>query len=225
MDSQQFDDLVKRFAEPASRRSSLRSMGAAAVGGVFAFAGLADAAVGKKKKKKKKKKKGERCGARTCAKSQFCCDDTSQLCCTKGGECCNPGSGTGSCCDAPNRCGLPFGNDSAPRECCPPERQWFTSVGLVRCCPPGERAIKGITSDDGACCPEAKFCGDTCCADGLVCSDPDTGRCCAEGTACGLICCNQNQVCTQPCGATKAACCPRTNPNCCPPCPPEGCGG
>ena len=41
----------------------------------------------------------------------------------------------------------------------PAHRQWFTTTGLVRCCPAGTRSLgTGITSDDGPCCPEEKYC-------------------------------------------------------------------
>jgi hypothetical protein len=183
MDSKQFDDLTKVLGGAPSRRGFVRVFG----GGLAAIAAhfaLDDSAA---KRKKKKPKKGPRCGAKRCKDGQFCCDDTRRVCCQKkGGECCNPGPGSGSCCNRPNRCGLPIDDETALRECCPPERQWFTSVGLVRCCPAGTRALEGITSDDGACCPEEKYCGETCCADGQICAG---GQCCSEGAACGSTCC------------------------------------
>ena len=159
----------------------------------------AEEALAKKRKKKRKKKQWppEPCGGDTvCTNGRFCCDDEREICCARGASCCNIGPGTGFCCPSPNRCGRPWGNDDAPSECCPPERQWFTTVGLVRCCPEGTRSLgTGITSDDGPCCPEEKYCsqdltGGKCCPDvAPVCLDRATGSCCNEEAACGDSCC------------------------------------
>ena len=170
MDDKRFDDFARILGGPASRRSTVRSIGGGALGAVLGLLGLADIEAGKKKgkgkgkgkdKKKKRCSGSRKCGKHCCGNGTFCCDDARKVCCANGSECCNPGSGTGSCCSSPNRCGRPYGNDAAPYECCPPERQWFTTAGLVRCCPAGTRSLgTGISSDDGPCCPEAKYCCD-----------------------------------------------------------------
>src|SRR5687767_3257547 len=185
MDDARFDELTKGLSA-SSRRSLIAAAGTAALAALFGH-DAADEALARKRKKKKKKKPPEPCGAATCAAGQFCCDDEREVCCANGSDCCNPGPGTGSCCPSPNRCGRPIGNDAAPSECCPPERQWFTNTGLVRCCPTGERSLgTGISSDDGPCCPEEKYCsqsptGGKCCGDlAPICVDRSTGRCCTE---------------------------------------------
>jgi len=199
MDGRTFDAWLRSLTE--SRRSLLGGLLVAAAGwNVVAHA--ADAKHKGKGKKHKKKHQQETCGHTACAAGQHCCDDQRGLCCSGGAECCNPGAGTGSCCAEPNRCGQPWGNDAAPSECCPPERQWFTSTGLVRCCPAGTRSLgTGISSDDGPCCPEQKYCsqaptGGTCCGDlAPVCVDRSTGQCCTEAATCGTDCCGFGEVC------------------------------
>jgi hypothetical protein len=204
MDDSRFDELTKGLGA-ASRRSLVAAAGAAALAALFGREGV-DEAVARRKKRKgkgknKKKDRGvpEPCGGETvCTAGSFCCDDQQELCCAPGSECCNPGAGTGSCCPSPNRCGRPWGNDNAPFECCPPERQWFTYTGIVRCCPEGTRSLgTGITSDDGPCCPEEKYCGQfECCGDlAPICVNQSTGRCCTEADKCGTDCCGFNQPC------------------------------
>ena len=239
MDGPNFDDLSRRVGTSLSRRRALWSLGGVLGGLAAEFPDAPDAAG---KKRKKKKKKGERCGSVRCRANQLCCDPANGVCCSKrGATCCNVGPGTGTCCAGPNRCGRPVANDAAPYACCPPERQWFTSAGLVRCCPTGTRSLgTGITSDDGPCCPEKKYCstqptGGKCCADGMICSNPATGQCCPEGSACGTFCCptgttccgtgdirvccgSSAPVCATPCGNLQAACCTQAaydNGQCC----------
>jgi hypothetical protein len=220
MDADRFDALSRSLIEAPSRRSALRLLAGSALGGALGWLGHEAAEAGKKKRKKrkkgedkgggggskKKKKKKNRnqeqppppepCGPASCSSGTFCCDDARGICCADGSECCNIGPGTGSCCSPPNRCGKPWGNDAAPWECCPPERQWFTNTGLVRCCPTGTRSLgTGITSDDGPCCPEEKYCsqsltGGACCPDlAPICTDRATERCCTEEGRCGDTCC------------------------------------
>ena len=112
-----------------------------------------------------------RCGS-LLPRGKFCCNPEQGLCCSKkNASCCNPEAGQGTCCAEPKQCAKPIGNDAAPYECCPKERQWTTNVGLVRCCPAGTRSLgTGISSDDGPCCPEEKYCserttGGKCCSD------------------------------------------------------------
>ena len=207
MDALDFDDLTKRVGTSRSRRYALW-----AIGGVLG--GLLPAIPGESvdagKKKKRKKKKGEKCGPVRCSLKQFCCDDLRGVCCTKqAAACCNAAPGTGICCAKPNDCGKPWGNDSAPDECCPPERQWFTRTGIIRCCPTGTRSLgTGITSDDGPCCPEEKYCstattGGKCCGDlAPICLDKTTGECCSEANRCGSDCCGYGSVCC------NGRCCP-----------------
>jgi hypothetical protein len=214
MDDKRFDALAKFVGEPTTRRSTVHSLIGGAFGVVLGLLGLAESEAKKNKGKDKGKKKkrcsgGRKCGKNCCGKSQFCCDDARKVCCPDGAECCNPGSGTGSCCPAPNRCGKPWGNDAAPNECCPPERQWFTTTGLVRCCPTGTRSLgMGISSDDGPCCPEEKYCsqsltGGRCCGDlAPICVDRSRGQCCAEADMCGTDCCGFGEECC------NGKCCP-----------------
>jgi hypothetical protein len=49
VDGNQFDDLAKRFAEPASRRSALRSLGGSVFGASFGLLGLTETEAHKKK--------------------------------------------------------------------------------------------------------------------------------------------------------------------------------
>ena len=206
MDGERFDALVRGFGGRVPRRGALRLL---AVAGPVGLLGLADGEARRRKKRKKRKEPPEPCGAATCASGRFCCDDEREVCCANGSECCNPGPGTGSCCPSPNRCGRPYGNDAAPNECCPPERQWFTTTGLVRCCPAGTRSLgTGITSDDGPCCPEEKYCstsptGGKCCGDSApICVDRSAGRCCTEADKCGTDCCGFGRTCC------NGKCCP-----------------
>lgn len=198
MDGNRFDSLARALWVALSRRGIMRALGAGSAALVAPFARIdadAKSKKGKRRRKKKHKKKGERCGRKRCKKSQFCCDDNRNVCCKKrGGECCNVGPGSGSCCNAPGRCGQPVFDDAAPAECCPPDRQWLTAVGLVRCCPEGTRALKGISATFGPCCPEERFCGNNnCCPDGFACTG---GFCCAEANVCGNECCSK-QTCRQ----------------------------
>lgn len=196
MDGPNFDDLSRRVGASLSRRRAFWTLG----GGLGSLLPLLPGALTEagKKKKKRKKKKGEKCGPVRCSLKQFCCDDLRGVCCTKKrAACCNAAPGTGSCCSKPNDCGKPWGNTSAPDECCPPQRQWFTRTGEMLCCPEGTRSLgTGITSDDGPCCPEEKYCsteptGGKCCGDlAPVCLDKSTGRCCTEDAACGDTCCS-----------------------------------
>ena len=227
MDQDRFDDLARSLTTATPRRSAVRGLAGALLAGLFGWHGDQDAEAHNEREKckkindkdkrqrcveqaeehkKKHKKKSERCGPATCSSGTFCCDDARGVCCASGSECCNLGPGTGSCCASPNRCGRPYGNDAAPNECCPPERQWFTATGLVRCCPAGTRSLgTGITADDGPCCPEEKFCGDTCCPNlAPICIDPATRRCCTAEGRCGSNCCStqSGETC---CGGTT--CC------------------
>jgi len=183
MDGDRFDRIARAVGDMPSRRDALRAL----VAGAFA------AAVGEAPAEAEAAKRcrgARRCGRRCCPKGKFCCDPERGACCAKGDGCCNPSPGTGTCCARPNRCAKPLFDDDADTVCCPEKRQWFTTTGRVRCCPAGTRSLgTGITSDDGPCCPEKKFCGDTCCADGQICADPATGRCCPEGSACATTCC------------------------------------
>jgi hypothetical protein len=209
MDDGRFDAFTRALSDAESRRGVLGRL--LVVAGILGSAALPDAAEarkrkGKGRKKGKGKKKprqreksppGEQCGSALCTDGRFCCDDQRAICCSPGDSCCNLGPGTGICCPSPNRCGRPWGNDNAPSECCPPERQWFTHTGVVRCCPPGTRSLgTGITSDDGPCCPEEKYCsqeltGGKCCGDlAPVCMNRATGRCCTPEGVCGNICCS-----------------------------------
>ena len=236
MDDGRFDALTRALSDAESRRGVLGQL--IAVAGILGFASAPAAVQAKKRKNKNKNKKhgkkkskgknkprqpddsrsGEQCGAALCTSGQFCCDDQRAICCAAGDSCCNIGPGTGSCCLAPNRCGRPWGNDNAPFACCPPERQWFTATGLVRCCPTGTRSLgTGITSDDGPCCPEEKYCsnaltGGTCCGDlAPVCLDRASGRCCTADDACGAACCASVNTCADP---SRSLCCPEGSTAC-----------
>jgi hypothetical protein len=201
VDDRRFDEIAKLLAGSVSRRSTVRSA-SSALGAMFGLLGLTESEAGKKKGKRKGKGKKKRCsgsrkcGKACCGKGQFCCDDARKVCCADNAECCNLGSGTGSCCSPPNRCAKPIGNDAAPFECCPPERQ-FTGFGVIRCCPGGTRSLgTEISSDDGPCCPEGKYCstsqtGGKCCPDvAPICLNRGTGQCCNEDAACGTTCCS-----------------------------------
>ena len=241
MDADRFDSLTRSLTVPGSRR---RVLALALSGALASLLTREDAEAHNerekcnkindtdkrqrcveqaRKHKKKHKKKSERCGPATCSSGTFCCDDARGVCCATGSECCNVGPGTGSCCPSPGRCAQPIGNDAAPYQCCPPERQWFTSVGLVRCCPTGTRSLgTGITADDGPCCLEAKYCstsltGGTCCPDvAPVCVNPATGQCCTAARACGTSCCNAGETCV------GGQCCPSGRSICSGVCCPAG---
>ncbi|MGH2615267.1 MAG: hypothetical protein ACRDJC_08515 [Thermomicrobiales bacterium] len=208
MEGQRFDELTRLVGEPGSRRAAMRALGGSVLGVVLGLGGLAGLEAKKKKRKKKGKKKKQRpepCGAVICPVGQFCCDPTDGTCCAKGDSCCNPEPGSGTCCPSPSRCGRPWGNDSAPFECCPPDRQFLTSVDLVRCCPAGTRAIQDFPVEDGPCCPEERICGATCCPEGQSCANEATGECCSEAATCGDTCCSeQTPVCVDP--ATGRCC-------------------
>jgi hypothetical protein len=213
VDDKRFDEFAKLLAVPASRRATVRSVTGGALAAMLGLLGRAGTDAKKKKGTGKSKKKScsgfRKCGNKCCDKGKFCCDDARKLCCPKNAECCNIGSGTGSCCSPPNRCGKPWGNDAAPSVCCPPERQWFTATGIVRCCPSGTRSLgRGISSDDGPCCPEEKYCstaqtGGKCCPDvAPICLNRSTGQCCDEANKCGTDCCGFGSVCC------NGKCCP-----------------
>jgi hypothetical protein len=115
--------------------------------------------------------------------------------------------------------------------CCPAARTWTSSVGVKRCCDPGTRAIKGITTL-GPCCPEEQYCDGECCNNGYRC---ENGECvqescvvpgwqlldCPEGASVEKMCCPPGSVCTfSSASSTNAWCCRAENicPNnvCCP---------
>jgi hypothetical protein len=116
--------------------------------------------------------------------------------------------GSGLCCQAPNGCAREGDLNGANvpgrgNVCCPPARQ---AADHGACCPPGSTAHKVSLVGVGiplACCPNDRFCGDTClarapgsgvderCCDGIprnVASDPaNCGACgnqCAAGQGC-----------------------------------------
>jgi hypothetical protein len=185
VDANRFDAITRSLSTALPRRTAVVGLAA----GLLRLAAEASVVAGKGKKKPKKK--GERCGKTTCPRGGLCCDPAKGRCCAKGESCCNPGEETGTCCSARNRCGKPWGDETAPQECCPPQRQFLTSRNLVRCCPEGTRAIQHFPVSVGPCCPEERVCGDTCCAaDTPVCVDPEQGRCCTEQGACDTTCCS-----------------------------------
>jgi hypothetical protein len=188
MDSHRFDELTRALTNALSRRGLMVGAGGA-LGGLLGQANPFDAAAACKGLRK--------CGKHCCRKGQFCCDAKKKLCCSKKDECCNVDEPEAICCSRPRRCGKPFGNENAPWECCPPRRQWFTHTGRVRCCPDGTRSLgTDISSDDGPCCPEEKYCseeptGGKCCPDvAPVCIDRRSGQCCTDEARCGKNCCS-----------------------------------
>jgi hypothetical protein len=215
MDAGRFETLLRSFATSPSRRAALRGLVGSALVGALGWSGSEIPAVANKKKKKgnggggnqqkggkkkgkgkKKERRAEECGPATCTNGTFCCDDARGVCCQPGSACCNAAPGTGTCCVPPNDCAKPLGNDNAPYECCPPERL-FTGFGEDRCCPRGTRSLgTEISSDDGPCCPEEKYCsheptGGKCCPDvAPVCLNRSTGQCCSEDQRCGDSCCS-----------------------------------
>jgi hypothetical protein len=222
MDADRFEALLRSFTNSPSRRGALRVLVGSALAGSLGWLGGEQTRAAKKKKgggggskqkggkgkgKGKKKRRGEECGSATCGQGSFCCDDARGICCSQGSACCNAAPGTGSCCAPPNQCAKPIGQDSAPLECCPPERQ-FTGFGVIRCCPGGTRSLgTEISSDDGPCCPEEKYCsnaltGGKCCADlAPICVDRTTERCCTEENTCSDTCCAPpfSQCCNDQC--------------------------
>ena len=226
MDADRFDTLLRFFSTAPSRRVALRLVLGSALGGALGWLSDVETEAGKKGKKGKGKSGGggggnkkrnrkknrdreqpppppppqatrsEPCGEAICSGGSFCCDDERAICCASGSSCCNVGPGTGSCCPSPSRCAKPVGNDDAPFECCPPERQ-FTGFGVIRCCPGGTRSLgTEISSDDGPCCPEEKYCSDQltggkCCPDvAPICLNRATEQCCDEEHRCGDNCCS-----------------------------------
>jgi hypothetical protein len=234
MDGKRFDTLARVLAaRPASRRGMLRLLSGSALAPALAHLGL-DAASAQgclaegapctsgdecclgRCKKRKGKRTGKcscpdsrECEDFCCPSGRFCCNPQDQIFCPDDAECCNVGDGTGSCCARPKKCAKPLDDETAPFECCSKERQWFTATGLVRCCREGTRSLgSAISSDDGPCCPEEKYCSDDptggkCCPDiAPVCVNKSKEQCCTEDQACGTKCCGFNQPCCQ------GKCCP-----------------
>ncbi|MCC6314663.1 MAG: hypothetical protein IT337_11705 [Thermomicrobiales bacterium] len=213
MDPTRFDAIARVLASRPDRRSVLQ----AAIGGALAAAlgGASDAEAGKKNKKRKKKKsncpQSRRCGKTCCGANKYCCNPKRGVCCAiMSQSCCNVGEGTGTCCSRPNTCGKPWGKDAADSVCCPEKRQWFTTAGLVRCCPAGTVSLgRGISTNGGPCCPQASYCGNNdCCGEGQVCckhGPNDKGRCCDKHLCLGPGLC---------CAPGAEIFCPDTNPHC-----------
>jgi hypothetical protein len=241
MDKAHFDELTRRLGGAISRRALARDLVAAVVAlrGAVDLEADASARVGARQKKKRCPA-SRQCEAGCCPRRRVCCDPTSLTCCAKGDECCNVGPGTGSCCRRPNRCGVPYGQDAAPQDCCPPERQWLTTTGIVRCCPEGTRSLgTGVSTNGGPCCPDAAYCGGACCAAGSVCVDPASQRCCAPEQVCGASCCAGGDCCNGECCPSAQSCWGCVGGACqylcggnqyctsgvCKDCGPYGCGG
>ena len=199
MDPLRFDRLTRGLGAASSRRTLVGAL----LGAVPALLGLSQAEA------QATCPASRRCGeGKCCARGGVCCDPRRKLCCGKTAECCNPGR-TGSCCERPHHCAKPFGSDSARYVCCPKKRQWTSTTGRILCCPAGKRSLgTGISSDDGPCCPERKYCslaltGGKCCPDfAPVCVNKATGQCCTEEKKCGTDCCGYNQPCC------NGRCCP-----------------
>ena len=216
MDDRRFDDLIRAVGGMPSRRDALRAFVAAGLAAVVAGETTEDSEAGTRRRRACRG--ARKCDGRCCPKRTFCCDPKRETCCADGDECCNPGHGTGSCCTRPSRCGKPYGDDGGDRVCCPPKRQFLTTTGLVRCCPPGTQALEGVTAEAGPCCPEERFCGDTCCNEGTYCADRETKTCCGESqeicdtTDKGKVCCTKGSCCKLRDG--KTYCCNRPQDGC-----------
>jgi hypothetical protein len=199
MDPSRFDQLARGLGTTPSRRGLVGAL----LGVVPALLGLGETQAATSCPANR------RCGAgKCCPKGGVCCNPNRKRCCGRTAECCNPGP-RGTCCARPNRCAKPWGNDAAPWTCCPKKRQWTTGTGRLRCCPAGTRSLgTGISSDDGPCCPEAKYCsqaptGGKCCPDAApVCVNKATGQCCTEADRCGTECCGFGRPCC------NGKCCP-----------------
>ena len=171
MDSQRFDDLVRAHARSASRRTALKGLAGAALGGILAPPPRGAAAKRKPKRRKAKGRKAKpKClpeGKRSTDADRCCSGDTLlDLCCAVG----NPGDS----CAASGCCG---NNTHCHEDTC------------VACLPEG-----AITTDAGQCCSGESYkdicCGEMgrscaasgCCVSDLVCHEGICHICLGEGT-------------------------------------------
>lgn len=130
--------------------SRREALAALGLGALVALGGIADGEARKRKPKKNKTKK--HCKSR-CA---------------------------GTCCKQGTAGALLFPEDGFGCTCCPKDRIWRGSTGVKRCCALGTRAVAGLTTNGGPCCPEENFCNGECCNSGYVCKDGQCTETCAE---------------------------------------------
>jgi hypothetical protein len=200
MDGSRFDQFVRRFSSPISRRSALARL----TGGFLAILPLATGAPAAAKHKKHKKHKQHctpQCQGKTCG--QDGCGGSCGTC---------PGSGVctnGTCVCTPQCQGKNCGSDGCGSSCgsCAPQTCVDTTLTTYSC-------------DNGVCAPHLTDCGtgkicnqDSCCTRKVepschkttiddLCGHPYqsncvTGACCH--TAAGLICCTKH-CCDAPTG-------------------------
>jgi hypothetical protein len=173
MESTQFDDLTRKLAAPASRRSSLRALGRGMTGGMLALTGLAGAEAGKKRKKKKKKKKKADCPD-NCGQCGACvngkCLEAPGLCDDANCEVCDPATWT-----CKPRCSGIFGS-CCNGECRLTELGPWTDCGDF-CCWAGSTCCGGQL-----CCNEGHICIPDCLGPGIAdCCPDDNTECCSRG--------------------------------------------
>lgn len=178
MEDQQFDELVKTFARPVSRRQMVKVLVATTVGGWFIRAATGEALA-----------QNNACarfcnatfGEGTEAQSQCASDGAHHrgLCYTCGP---NSSGGTKPICCPKNASGSCASYDSA--DCC----GQFQNCCNGKCCTLAT-CCKDATPN--YCCL-GDCCSGTCCFLGTCCKDASPNYCCAAGTHCsGGICCNQ----------------------------------
>ncbi len=189
VDGQQFDDLAKRLATPASRRASLRPITSGFLGGTLALVSLTGVEAGKRSKKKKKskrkKKKGSQgnanvqpqlCGGAACSTGQVCCPDQrcGAKCCANGRACnvvCSGPNGNDYCCDASRPVAICGGcwqagstPCSTPGHCCGPNQ---VCCGDDHCCDIDTQECRvncGGVVGSNSCCKKGSV---LCCPDGV----------------------------------------------------------
>ena len=139
VDDKQFDDFARILAGPTSRRATVRSIGGGALGAVFGSSALPMQGRAKKEGQGQEEEDAPACA--NAARSAAARGSSVVMMSVRSAVPLTPSAATlapalvpaGS--SEPLR--KPWGNDAAPSECCPPERQWFTTRGWCAVAPPG----------------------------------------------------------------------------------------
>ena len=185
MDSTGFDDLPRTFSRgDCTRRSAVKLLSGALLGGALASLGLGQAAAACKKVGAICRGNDECCAGSVCEQNRCRCAPGRKDC-NGDGRCENLQRDDANCGSCGNRC--PAGAFCRNGRClCPGGQAPCNGV----CCPSGQSCLNG-TCD----CPTR--CGDICCRDGETCCDgvcrdldEDAGACGNCDTTCGA-----NQVC------------------------------
>lgn len=226
MEEQQFDELTKKMAASVSRRTMIKVVVSAAVGGFFPLSKMVPGlAKGNPPPYKPVCRPGEQpCGVRCvvcpngCVESQGCvCQVGSVPCQYAPGGCCTPGthcSFSGCCLELGDYCPpFPFGlypccGGAACRDgkCCLTQGQdcpfnpAFPIPPIDVCCPGLE--CTGPNVFQLICCPEGTInCQHECCPpDQKACCGGPSGRCCKKGQCC------ENGRCVDTCSKGGPCC-------------------